>query len=105
MTGSGKVTTDLATMQAASQHVFEVSQNIQSQLASLLGRLDPLASQWQGTSAASFQALKVQWHEAATKLNAALGDIGQALVASTQNYGSSDDESRQGFTSISSVLG
>ncbi|MGH3329610.1 MAG: WXG100 family type VII secretion target [Streptomycetales bacterium] len=101
----GQFRTELPTMQAASQHVYEVNEQIQSQLSGLLSRLEPLASQWQGEAAMSFQQLKQRWHENATKLNTALRGIGDGMVANTANYQAAEDENRQGFTGISSALG
>ncbi|MGH2787374.1 MAG: WXG100 family type VII secretion target [Actinomycetota bacterium] len=102
---SGSFRTQLPTMQAASQHVYQVNEEIQGQLASLLSRLEPLASTWQGEAAMSFSQLKLRWNDNATKLNQALRGIGDAIVANTRNYQSSDDQNREGFTGISSVLG
>jgi WXG100 family type VII secretion target len=105
MAGTGQFRTELPTMQAGSQHVFQVNANIQGQLSGFIARLEPVAAQWQGEAATSFQQLKNQWHQSATRLNTALQGIGDALVANTSNYAQSEDQNRQGFTGISSVLG
>lgn len=105
MSGAGQFRTELPTMQGASQHVYQVNQEIQGQLSALLSRLEPLTAQWQGEASVSFQQLKQRWHENASKLNVALSGIGDALVANTNNYQQSEDVNRQGFTGISGVLG
>lgn len=102
---SGSFRTELPTMQAASQHVFGVNEQIQGQLSSLLGRLEPLAGAWQGEASSSFTVLREQWHTSALKLNDALRSIGEALVASQGNYANSEETNRAGFSGISSVLG
>lgn len=97
--------TDLGTMGSSAAHVNEVNAQIQSQLTSLMSRLEPLQAQWQGAAAGSFTQVKVQWNENARKLNEALRSIGEALAMNQTNYALSDDTNRQGFTGISSVLG
>jgi WXG100 family type VII secretion target len=96
--------TELPTMQAASQHVYEVNSQIQTQLASLLARLEPLMSTWQGGAATSFQALKIQWHDNATTLNAVLREIGDGLVRTHANYHSTETTNTEGFTRMTSGL-
>ena len=102
---SSNFRTELATMQAASQHVYDVNAQIQSQLSNLLARLDPLTGTWQGSAATSFQVLKDRWHRDATQLNAALRAIGDGLVKVQGNYQATEDTSQQSFTSITRKLG
>ena len=92
-------------MHVAAQHVYEVNNQIQAQLSSLMARLDPLMGAWQGSAATSFQVLKDRWHQDATQLNTALKAIGDGLVKAHGNYEATEDTSRQGFTSITSRLG
>lgn len=106
MSGAGSnFRAELSTMQAASQHVYEVNAQIQSQLSNLLARLDPLMGTWQGSAATSFQVLKERWHQDATQLNATLRAIGDGLVKIHSNYGAAEDANQQSFTSISRKLG
>ncbi len=102
MTDSFK--TELPTMQAASQHVYEVNGLIQGQLSSLLTRLEPLMSTWQGGAASSFHALKIQWHENATKLNSVLHDVGDGLVKTHGNYQTVETTNTDGFTRMTGGL-
>jgi early secretory antigenic target protein ESAT-6 len=106
MSGSGSnFRTELATMHAASQHVYDVNAQIQSQLSNLLTRLDPLMGTWQGSAATSFQVLKERWHQDASQLNAALRAIGDGLVKVHSNYQATEETSQQSFTSITRKLG
>jgi early secretory antigenic target protein ESAT-6 len=106
MSGAGSnFRADLSTMQAASQHVYDVNAQIQSQLNNLLARLDPLFGTWQGSAATSFQVLKERWHQDATQLNAALRAIGDGLVQAHGNYQATEETNQQSFTSITRKLG
>ncbi len=106
MSGAGSnFHAELSTMQAASQHVYDVNAQIQSQLGTLLARLDPLMSTWQGSAATSFQVLKDRWHQDATQLNSALRAIGDGLVKVHGSYNATEESTQQSFTSITRKLG
>lgn len=105
VTGGGGFQTEMPTMDTAARHVFEVNEQIQSQLTNLLQRLEPLMGTWQGAAAVSFHDLKQRWHDSATRLNQALRGIGDGLVQAQQNYVSSDDATNQGFTGLAGSLG
>jgi len=106
MSGTGSnFRAELSTMQTASQHVYEVNAQIQSQLSNLLARLDPLMGTWQGSAATSFQVLKERWHQDANQLNAALRAIGDGLVKAHGNYQATEETNQQSFTSITRKLG
>jgi WXG100 family type VII secretion target len=92
-------------MQAASNHVYDVNAQIQSQLSTLLARLDPLMSTWQGSAATSFQVLMDRWHQDATQLNAVLRAIGDGLVKVHSSYTAAEENTQQSFTSITRKLG
>ncbi len=96
---------DVATIERAAAHVYEVNEAIQGQLASLLHRLDPLVSSWQGAAASSFHALKDRWHQSATALNQSLRGIGDGLVQSQRNYLATEEANQQGFAGLTGDLG
>jgi WXG100 family type VII secretion target len=104
MSASGRFQTEMPTMDTAARHVYEVNDQIQSQLSSLLQRLEPLMGTWQGAAAASFHVLKQRWHDNATRLNGALRGIGDGLVQAEQNYAGSEDVSQQDFTGLTGNL-
>jgi WXG100 family type VII secretion target len=106
MSGAGSnFRADLSTMRTASQHVYDVNAQIQSQLSNLMARLDPLTGTWHGSAATSFQVLRDRWHQDATQLNAALRAIADGLVKAHSNYQATEDSNQQSFTSITSKLG
>jgi WXG100 family type VII secretion target len=102
---SGKFGAELPTMQAAAQHVDEVDQQIQSQLTSLLSRLEPLKGAWKGQGATSFNSLIERWHQDATQLNQVLQSIGERLSQTHSNITQTEGEVGQSFNSITSKLG
>jgi WXG100 family type VII secretion target len=106
MSGAGgSFRTELPGMQSAAQHVYDVNGQIQSELSSLLTRLEPLMGAWQGSAATSFQNLKERWHQDATKLNGALRGIGDGLKQAHVNYQGTEEQTQQGMTSLTSRLG
>jgi WXG100 family type VII secretion target len=92
-------------MHAAAQHVDEVNTQIQSQLGSLLNRLEPLAGAWKGEGATSFNALIERWHQDATQLNSVLRSIGERLSQTHGNITRTEGEVGQSFDTITSRLG
>ena len=96
--------TELPTMHQAADHVYQVNDQIQTQLSSLLGALEAVPGGWQGDAATSFLALKDQWNQNARLLNDALRGIGDGLLKSEENYATADDTNRTGFTTITGAL-
>jgi WXG100 family type VII secretion target len=92
-------------MQAAAQHVDEVNTQIQSQLSSLLNRLEPLEAAWKGGGATSFNALIERWHQDATQLNSVLRSIGERLSQTHGNITETEGEVGQRFDTITGRLG
>jgi WXG100 family type VII secretion target len=92
-------------MLAAAQHVDEVNTQIQSQLSSLLNRLEPLEAAWKGGGATSFNALIERWHQDATQLNSVLRSIGERLSQTHGNITETEGEVGQRFDTITGRLG
>ena len=101
---TGSFRTEVPTMDVAAEHVHDVNDQIQSQLASLLNRLEPPMGTWQGAASVSFHALKQRWHENATALNEALRGIGDGLGQNSTTYASTEDDNTQGFTAMAANL-
>ncbi len=96
--------TEVPTMEVASRHVFEVNEQIQGELRSLLQRLEPLFGAWEGTAATSFHVLKDRWHADATTLNDVLRSIAEGLTSNTQAYAATEDTNHTGFTGMAGAL-
>ena len=99
---TGQFRTELPSMQQASAHVFETNSEIQSLLSRYIAQMEPLSAtaNWQGAAQVSFQQLKQQWNDGARKINEALRDIGDRLVASRTEYDTKETASQQGFTAL-----
>jgi WXG100 family type VII secretion target len=102
---SGNFKAELPTMQVAAQHVQDVNNQIQSQLTSLLSRLEPLQGAWKGQGAQSFNALIERWHQDATQLNSVLASIGERLSQTQSNITQTEGDVGQSFNTITSRLG
>ena len=99
---AGSYTTDAAVMQKAAQQVQQVSEEINSELRSLMSNLEPVASSWKGSAASAFQQLMQRWNEDASKLTQALQGISELLDSTTKNYSQGEE---QHTSSISQILG
>ena len=104
MSATGSFRTEVPTMDTAAQRVYDVNDQIQSTLANLLNRLEPLMGTWQGAASVSFHALKARWHDNATSLNQALRGIGDGLGKNSVTYAGTEDENTQGFTTMAANL-
>ncbi len=104
MAGGGYGTT-VEEMQAGAQHVFEVNDSVQSQLATLRNQIAPLAGAWKGQASVAFQTLMQRWDQDAAKLNEALRSIGEQIQGSGQTYAQREEEESQSFTGIQNALG
>jgi WXG100 family type VII secretion target len=92
-------------MQAAANHVAEVNQNVQAQLAALRNQLAPLAGAWKGQAATAFALLMQRWDNDARNLNEALHGIGEQIRGSGTTYAQADEGENQTYTRISQALG
>ncbi|MGH3718031.1 MAG: WXG100 family type VII secretion target [Pseudonocardiaceae bacterium] len=92
-------------MQAAAQHVAEVNQSVQSQLAALRNQLAPLAGAWKGQAATAFHMLMERWDFDARTINEALNNIGDQIRDSGTTYAQADETENQIYSRISQALG
>lgn len=92
-------------MQGAANHVAEVNQSVQGQLASLRNQLAPLAGAWKGQAATAFAVLMERWDADARGLNEALNSIGEQIRGSGSTYAQTDEAENQSYTRISQALG
>ena len=99
---AGAFGTQFDVMQKAAQSVQQAVQDINAEMRSLQGNLEPVASSWQGSAASAFQQLMQRFNDDGQKLTQALDAIGEALGANTKNYSAVEE---QNSSSIAQILG
>lgn len=97
--------TEVAVMQGGAAHVREVNALIDTDLKSLLSKLEALFGSWQGTASASFHGLKDQWVANETKLNVALIGIADTLEVNSRSYDATEQAATADFNSAAGGLG
>jgi WXG100 family type VII secretion target len=106
--GSGAVAEQFGTqtqvMTAAGQHVFEVRDQINAQLAQLRAQLGPLEGTWRGDASTAFHQLMARWNDDARRINAALQSIGESVQASGTTYRAAEDEIASSTSRIGQAL-
>lgn len=102
---AGGYGTTVAEMQAGANHVYEVNDSVQSQLAALRNQIAPLAGAWKGQASVAFQTLMTRWDQDAAKLNQALRAIGEQIQGSGQVYAVREEEEAASFGTIGNALG
>ena len=102
---AGAYTTDAQTMQKAAQQVQQVSEEISSELNSLMGNLEPVAASWKGNAASAFQQLMERWKQDASKLQQALADIAQMLDSTNKSYSTAEENNSSQISAILKGLG
>ena len=71
---------------AATGAIRATGDRIQGETAAMLGQLTQLQGSWTGAAAVAFQGVVDRWRAAQRDLDAALGDISNALSAAGQQY-------------------
>jgi len=103
MAGAG-FGTQLDQMRTSAQHVYEVNDEVQGELAQLGSALDALISQWRGEAATSFTNVRMRWDSEARSLNDALRGIGDTLMAGHADYTARQQTQSEVFGRINSTL-
>jgi WXG100 family type VII secretion target len=102
---SGQFTTNAADMKKFSAHLAEVNSQIQQELKRLEAVVETVAGGWKGSAAIAYQTLQGQWNADAAKLNTVLGEIKEAIDATTAQYVSTESEQTHSLSRITSALG
>jgi WXG100 family type VII secretion target len=103
MAGAG-FGTDLDQMRTSGQHVFDVNDQVQTELSQLGAALDSLLAQWRGEAAMSFGNVRMRWDAEARTLNDALRGIGETLMAGHADYTARQQSQSQSFGTIGATL-
>lgn len=102
---SGQFRTTAEEMRAFSGRISEVSASIQSELGRLGNLVGSIAGGWQGEAATAYHQLQERWNEDATRLNRVLGEIKDAIDATTQQYSATEEEQRSQMSNITAAFG
>lgn len=97
--------TTIEEMQRAGRHVFTVNDAVQTDLATLRGRLAPLAGAWRGEAATAFAGLMTRWDADARALSEALRAIGEAIQGSSAVYQAQEEQHTGSLSAIRAALG
>ncbi|UGY93905.1 WXG100 family type VII secretion target [Streptomyces gobiensis] len=92
---AGKFTTTEEEMVQFSGKISSVSGSIQGEIRRLQQLVDTITGGWKGAAATSFNNMQTQVNTDATKLNQVLGEIKEAIDATTKNYAASEEEQQQ----------
>lgn len=91
-------------MQAGANKVEEAQQAIQGHISTLRGEVETMMDGWRGEAAQAFVQVHTAFEENANRINSALAEIHQALVATHQQYGTQESDQSQTFTSMTNQI-
>ncbi|MCX7572110.1 WXG100 family type VII secretion target [Tumebacillus sp. DT12] len=77
-------------LRETAQQLQNGSQQINSTLATLKGRVDALQSIWQGQAHTQYNEYYQQWNQAAIKLNEALNNLSQLTTTAANQFEEAD---------------
>ena len=97
---AGQFGTQTDVMTTAAQRIQDINQQIQGQLRTLQSQLAPLAGEWRGQGALSFQQTMERWNTDAARINTALGEIAVKVGEGARGYQGADEETRQAFNRL-----
>lgn len=101
---SGQFTASADDMRTFSAHIAEVNSRIQQELKQLEGVVETVAGGWRGSAATAYQALQGQWNADAARLSTVLGEIRDAIDATTAQYVSTEGDQTRAMSRITSAL-
>lgn len=87
-----------AELVALSQQVHATAGSIESELASLRGRVLPVSSSWGGAAQDRFQQLYEEWSRSASGLQQALAGISTLLGSAGRQYADTETTVASSFT-------
>jgi WXG100 family type VII secretion target len=102
MSGFG---TDADLMHKASGQVEEVRNNVESAVGQLQSGIEPVLASWKGGASDVFRKLMDQFKENADTINRKLGEIGENIKSSGQQYAQQEEEHAGQMSKIEGMLG
>ena len=102
---SGQFTTSAADMKTFSSHIDDVNSQIQQQLQRLEGVVETVAAGWSGDAALAYRTLQTRWNTEAARLSTVLGEIREAIDATSAQYTGTEGDQRSAMSRITAALG
>ncbi|MBV1853544.1 WXG100 family type VII secretion target [Catellatospora tritici] len=93
---------DAETIRVASQDVNDTRIALDQDLKDLQALAERLGGSWRGNAALRFQELMTDWHQEATRLTEAVGDIAELLKKTAAGHSANEEEQAASFSKISS---
>lgn len=87
---AGGFGTQTGVMVDVANRLETINGDLQGQLRSLQGRLEPLVADWQGQGSNAFQGTMVRWQTDARRINDALLGIAERVRAGAGRYDASE---------------
>lgn len=102
MSGFG---TDADLMHKASGQVEEVRNNVDQAVNKLQGEIEPMIASWGGRAKETFQRLFMDFRDNANTITQKLGELGENIGTSGQEYTQRDEEQSAELGKIEGALG
>lgn len=88
---------DTERIAAASTDIGRISADIESQVATLMGRLTSLQDAWQGSASAGFQGVMAQWRGTQSQVRESLDSINRTLAQAGTHYADTEQSNTAMF--------
>jgi len=100
----GQYTTSQEAMAQGAVKVDDAATQIQGHISSLRGEVDTMMGGWRGEAAASFVQVHDAFEQQATKINAALRRMHDALRGTHQTYGTQEANQTQTLSGLAGQI-
>ncbi|WP_278314535.1 WXG100 family type VII secretion target [Lolliginicoccus levis] len=101
---SNNLTTTTADMNAAANHVKQVSEDVSAQLNALHAKIANVEGAWRGQAKGAFGSLISRWDAEAVKLNTALSAISDAIRESGRKYDGAEVANASSLNNVGGLL-
>lgn len=90
--GGGLMQSDTELLTSAAIEAGTTAEGLDTMLRNLMGRLEPLMTEWLGQGGTAFQNVRLEFENEMGKLNRALNSIGEDMGLSSADYVGADDQ-------------
>lgn len=101
---SNQFTTDQEAMQRSAGKVDEAAGKIAGHISTLRSDVETMLGGWTGDASGAFSNVHSAFESQANKINNALRQMHEALVATHQTYGTQESDQTQTFTGMSNQI-